>query len=107
MNWIFWILVLVLIWYALHRSGSPNFWKLASKHPDEAYEWFLADDTWTVFGPGQQARRPEPPGDYVGPFFLWIPKLGGQRITIYGNHERIRESQERFSARYRQTADAE
>lgn len=106
MDWLFWVVVVIVIFYALHRRGSPNFWKLASKHPDEAYDWFMSDDAWTVVQPGDQARKPDPSSDYAGPFFLWIPKLGGQRITIYGHHERMRHSQEQFSARFGQSPDA-
>jgi len=85
------------IWYLLYRRGKPDFWRLAARYPDDAYDWFLSDPCWVVLQPDSPfTALPEPRGDYTGPFWLWVPKFGNRRVTVYGHHALIERSQGRF-----------
>jgi hypothetical protein len=46
-------------------------------------------------------KKPKGPG-YTGPFILWVPKLGGKRVLVYGEAGRVEESQEAFIRVFRQ-----
>ncbi len=87
----------LVLWYALYRIGRPRFWRVASKHPDEAYDWFVREQCWIVVDPDDaDPDKPEPRSDYSGPFMLWVPKLGWKRVIIYGKHDEIEDSERRF-----------
>lgn len=89
--------VLFTLWYILYRVGNPTFWKLASKCPNEAYDWFMAEDCWVVVdSKDPNSCPPELGADYTGPFMLWIPKLGARRVTVYGRNDEIEDSERRF-----------
>lgn len=88
-------------WYILYRVGNPTFWKLASKCPNDAYDWFMAEDCWVVVDSEDlNSCAPELGGDHTGPFMLWIPKLGGRHVTIYGRNDEIEGSQRRFMEQF-------
>jgi|SRR5690625_18376 len=91
-------IVLAVIFFALRIMGAGNvpFWKLASQHPDAAFDWFMSEDCWVVVAPGEKAPGPE----YTGLFRLAVPKLGGQMIKVFGRDEEIDDSQRRFVERY-------
>lgn len=74
--------------------GRLSFWKLAAKLPDQAIEFMSSDPAWII--PGDSGVPPR----YVGPFLLSVPSLG-RTIKIYGNPDRIEESQARFIQRYK------
>ena len=104
---LWWILIPLLmafvVWYVIYRAGNPSFWKLASKFPDEAFDWSMAEDCWVVLDPSDpNSGPPAPRGGYTGPFLLWIPKLGGKRVKVYGKHDQVEASQERFKERIAQ-----
>ena len=43
--------VLGLIWLIFLRVRAPkppDFWKLAARRPNEAYDWFISHDGWVV-----------------------------------------------------------
>lgn len=104
-TWI-WLLVAViggvgLYYFLILRPGKLTFWRLASKLPNQAYDWFEDEDCWVITEPGsetaQQLRNEE---QFVGPFQLWIPKLNNRRINIFGIADEIEASQERFMDKY-------
>lgn len=85
-----------VVWFIFFRKGNIGFWKLASKYPNEAYDWFMKEDCWIVIEPQSgQIDKPDP-NEFNGPFRLNVPKLGGKVVTIYGRFDEIEESQERF-----------
>ncbi len=87
-------------WYALYRAGNPAFWRLVARYPNDAYEWFMAEDCWVVVDPQDpSSREPAPRSDFDGPFLLWVPKLGGKKLRIYGQHAMIEESERQFIER--------
>ncbi len=95
------ICAVAVLWYFLYRAGNPGFWKVAAKYPDEAYDWFMSEDCWIVVDPeSPSSQKPEPRGEFTGPFVLWVPKLGDRRVAVYGRHDRIEESQRRFTENY-------
>jgi hypothetical protein len=89
-------------WYVLEQPKQPDFWRLAARHPDNAYDWFVSHEGWVVIDPGAgRVKKPKGPG-YTGPFILWVPKLGGKRVLVYGEAGRVEESQEAFIRVFRQ-----
>jgi hypothetical protein len=74
----------------------PDFWKLAARRPNEAYDWFISHDGWIVVDFDRRRHR-KPAGDnLVGPFILRVPKLGGRRVAVYGRGAAVSESQGDF-----------
>jgi hypothetical protein len=88
--------VVLLIYIRSHRPKPPDFWKLASERPDHAYDWFVSHDGWVVVD--FDARRHKKPkgAEFVGPFILRVPKLGGRRVAVYGRRGSMEESEETF-----------
>ncbi len=87
--------VAFLVWlYA--RRRRPEFWQVAARYPDKAYDWFVNHDEWVVVDP--EAGRPAKPdeGEFEGPFIVWVPKLGGRQVAVYGEREAMKESQRAF-----------
>lgn len=88
-----------LTWLLLlraRRPRPPNFWKLAARRPNEAYDWFVSHDGWIVVD-FDRRRHEKPAGDsLVGPFILRVPKLGGRRVAVYGRGAAVTESQDDF-----------
>jgi hypothetical protein len=90
------IALVAVAWYLIERPQRRDFWKLAARHPDNAYDWFISHEGWVVVDP-QSWRAPKPQAaEYTGPFVLWVPKLGGRRVLVYGRREEVKESQEAF-----------
>ncbi len=91
------VIVLAVVFLAIkaYRAGNPKFWQIAAEHPDDAYDWFKEEDCWVVLD-SESAQKPEPRRDFVGPFGLWVPKLGGKWVAVYGHHEKIEDSERRF-----------
>ncbi len=85
----------VMLWMYLRRR-LPDFWQVAARYPDKAYDWFESHDEWLVVDP--EAGRVSPPDDdeFDGPFLLWVPKLGGRRVAVYGRRDVLRESERAF-----------
>ena len=92
-------LALGLIWLIFLRARAPHppdFWKLAARRPNEAYDWFISHDGWAVVD-FDRRHHEKPKGEsLVGPFILRVPKLGGRRVAIYGRGAAVTESQEDF-----------
>jgi len=81
------------------RSKSFDFWNLASRYPDEAYDWFQDDACWLIYDP-PSGRASKPDATiYNGSFPLYIPKLG-RLVSVYGRFDMIEESQRRFVERH-------
>lgn len=88
---------LLLWWFALRRR-PPDFWQLAARYPDKAYQWFSDHDDWIVLDP-DAGKLAIPDGrEFDGPFLFWVPRLGGRRVAVYGRRSAMRESQRAFLA---------
>lgn len=87
---------LPIIWWLLFHRRRPDFWKLVARYPDKAYDWFLDHDEWLVVDP--EARTGQPPSgrEFDGPFLVWVPKLGGRRVLVYGRRGKMDDSQTSF-----------
>lgn len=83
-------------YYLLERPERRNFWRLAARHPDNAYDWFVSHEGWIVVDPYSPRNNAPKGSQYTDPFVLWVPKLGGRRVLIYGRRDAIAESQEAF-----------
>lgn len=85
-----------LIWWAFFRRPRPDFWRLAARYPDKAYDWFVGHDEWIVVDPDAgKAGRPDE-REFEGPFLFWVPKLGGRRVAVYVRRRGLEESQRAF-----------
>ncbi len=85
-----------LLLYLRSRVKTPDFWKLAARQPDHAYDWFVSHDGWVVIDFDRRHHRHPGGAEFEGPFILRVPKLGGKRVAVYGRRGTIEQSQEAF-----------
>ena len=100
------IVGVALYWFLILRPGRLDFWSVAAKHPDAAYEHFRSDPCWKIFEdqlPGNY-RNLVPKSDWVGPFWLFVPKLGNKAIHIVGERSTFEQSQNDFLGKLRRSA---
>lgn len=99
MNWLIGMVVVAfLYWFFILRPGRLDFWKVAAQNSDAAYDHFVSASCWKVFEDGlpENYRSIVPTSDWVGPFRLLIPKLGGKQIVVFGKHPEYEQSQNIF-----------
>lgn len=100
MEWLLGIVVLAVLYYffVMKKHGNLDFWKLAAKYPDSAYQLFKGEDCWLIFEDKSLARNRNnfPPGEWDGPFKLSVPTLGSKVITVYGKVPDYVQSQQKF-----------
>jgi len=82
------VIAALLFWFSILRKGKLSFWKLAAKYPDLVYQHFLKEECWFV----DEVPTNIDKEDIVGPFKLFVPKLG-RSITIYGIADQVDNSQ--------------
>lgn len=89
------IFVLGTIWRFFSRRGNLPFWKMAAKYPDFAYDWFKKNHCWYIFENGlpNDYREKVPKSVWAGPFILYVPKLGNQKLYIFGKYGLFEKSQ--------------
>ncbi len=100
MEWIKWIVGLIIIVYLIRRFwafGRIDFWKVAHKNGDLAYDFFKENDCWIVFEerPIEGYREELPPGEWDGPFIHVVPKLN-RRVRLYGKVGEYEKSEDEF-----------
>ena len=78
-------------WIVPIRKGNLPFWKLAQKHPEAAYIYFLSEPCWFI----DQVPTDIDQRELVGPFNLYIPSIN-RTVKIYGMHNEISESQVKY-----------
>ena len=104
------IILLIIVGVALYwfhlRPGRLDFWRAAAKHPDAAYEHFRSDPCWKIFEDQlpENYRNLVPKSEWVGPFRLFVPKLGNKAIRIFGKHPTFEQSQNDFLSKFAQSA---
>ena len=96
------VILVFLYWYFILRPGRLDFWKIANKYPDEAYDLFTSEDCWKVFveSLSDDYQSIVPKEDWSGPFRLRVPKLGNRMIYIFGKYPNFEKSQNEFMAKY-------
>lgn len=100
MQWILLVVILIVVYYlVILKPGRLDFWKVASKHPDDVFEMFQQQDCWSVFleKPEGGYKSELPPGEWDGPFMFVVPKLGGKRIIVYGKVPEYQKAQQEFT----------
>lgn len=97
------ILILMIVggglyWFFILRPGRLDFWRVAARHPDAAYEYFKADCSWKIFDDNlpEDFRSIVPTSDWVGPFRLIVPALGNKAVYIFGKRSTIEDSENDF-----------
>jgi hypothetical protein len=100
------ILAALLYWFFILRPGRLDFWKVAGKYPDLAYDFFCSRDCWKVFEHGLPGNYREvvPHDEWAGPFRLSVPKLGNKMIHIFGRARDYEDSQNDFLQKTKSTA---
>ena len=96
------VIVVFIYWFFILRRGRLDFWKIAAKYPDEAYNLFISEECWRVFEESlpNDHHAFVPKKDWTGPFMLRIPKLENKMIYIFGKYPEFEKSQNEFIARY-------
>ncbi len=86
---------LAMYWFFILRPGRLHFWRLVARRADDAYDYFRADTSWKVFEDGlpQDSESVVPNSEWLGPFRMRVPKLGGKTIFIFGKRLGFEESQ--------------
>lgn len=98
MKWIFLIaMAIVAILYFFNRSGNHKFWKLVTKHPVEAYDFFINNDCWFVIHSGDNDSKPSS-GNWTGPFFVVLQGIG--KLKIYGRIGAFEQKQAEFEKKF-------
>jgi len=90
-------LAVIFIWRTIYvKHGNIGFWQLAGNEPDTAFEWMESRSDWVVLRPDDpKVEQFKNDSDLVGPFKLYVPKLGGM-TTIFTRATTIDESQKEF-----------
>jgi len=89
-------------WFFILRPERLDFWKVAARHPDAAYEHFRSDPCWKIF----EEKLPEdyrsivPKSEWVGPFWLVVPKLGNKTLHVFGKYPILEQSQNNFLSKF-------
>lgn len=91
-------ILVFLYWLFILRPGRLDFWKVASNHPDLAYDFFVSENCWKVFEDGlpEDYCSLVPKEDWTGPFRICVPKLGNKMIHIFGRYPDFEKSQKKF-----------
>jgi hypothetical protein len=87
--------VIGLIAFTMTGKGNLSFWKIANRYPEEAYNFFLNNDTWHVIDNINNVDPPTKDENWDGPFRLFIPSIN-RTVKIYGKTDSYFESQEDF-----------
>ena len=75
---------------------GKKFWRLAAKHPYEAYLFFQNDKNWKIYKTKNEAVQfKKSTKGWSGPFRLYVPQLD-QIIFIFGKHYEYLDTQETF-----------
>jgi len=85
------IILGVLYYVVILRSGNLSFWKKAAKNPDFVYEQISQDDAWVI----DDGRNEIDKTGLDGPFLLYVPSIG-KTIKFYGKVGEYEESQNRI-----------
>jgi len=95
-------ILVFLYWFFILRPGRLDFWKIASKYPDEAYNLFISEDCWKVFDENlpDDHQFIVPKEDWAGPFRHRVPKLGNRMIYVFGKYPNFEKSQNEFMTKY-------
>lgn len=83
-------------WHTVRRARRPDFWRVAARYPDWAYDWFTTHDCWIVVDPESGAMQRPDDVDLAGPYILRVPKLGGRRVAVYGRRTEMKDFQDAF-----------
>lgn len=82
----------------MRKQGGLSFWKVASKYPYATLDMFEKQDCWHMFNeePEGGYRASLPPGEWAGPFKLFLPMAGNRPVIIFGKVPEYEEAQKEF-----------
>ncbi len=89
-------ILVFMYWLIILRPGRLNFWKIASKYPNEAYDLFVSEECWKVFEENVPDNHQSIVPNWTGPFRLTVPKLGNKMIHVFGKYPDFQKSQNDF-----------
>lgn len=100
------ILGVAMYWFFILRPGKLHFWRLVAKYADDAYDHFKADTSWRVFEDGLPhiSVSKVPKSEWLGPFRLTVPKLGGKTIFVFGRRLGFEQSQNELLNKFKERA---
>lgn len=89
------VIIFAVGWFLeIASRGNAVFWTKIKDYPDMAYDWFKTNPSWTVLD--ESVRGVENLFDkreWVGPFHLAVPKLGGKTVKIMGRRRDLYQSE--------------
>ncbi|MCG3775946.1 MAG: hypothetical protein JW395_2794 [Nitrospira sp.] len=88
------VVLFVILWYALHRSGNPAFWRVVRRNPELAMAWFESEDCWVIVRQGESSPALR---EYTVGFAVLNPQTG-RMVKVHCLADRIDDSQARFLA---------
>ena len=64
------IFILTVTYFLLFRLGNLNFWKLASRYPNEIYKLMREMNRVWLIDPDYKVTS-----EWTGPFLLYVPSI--------------------------------
>lgn len=92
------VVFVIALWIFAYSSGKRKFWTLVSKHPNEAFSFFVENsDNWYVTT--SVGLSPDlNPDEWVGPFFVNFNDVG--TLRVYGKKGQFEADQDEFIKMY-------
>ena len=85
------VVVIAAYWWFILRQGNLSFWKVAAKHPDQAYQFFKDEECWFIDDVPADIESSQ----ITGPFKLFVPSIDSF-VAVYALADEIERSEEKF-----------
>ena len=91
------VIFIFVYWFLILKPGKINFWKIISKYPDIAYDFFQTNKYFKIFNETlpDNYKSIVPKKYWTGPFRLWVPKIN-KMVYIFGKYPEFETEQEKF-----------
>jgi hypothetical protein len=84
--------LLELLYRLVPWRRVEDLWDLVCLYPDEAYRSFLLSADWKVLEDVSASELPD--SNWIGPYTLCVPELGGKRILVFCKRGAIESAQD-------------
>lgn len=96
------VITVLLYFYMSLKPGKMPFWRVARKHPDAAYDFLSNSESFTVFENCLTENYKDllSSKNWVGPFRLYVPKIGNKIIYVFGKVGEYERAQDDFLQKF-------